>query len=303
MTRNLIFLLLAILSCNHAFGNNQEKELEQVVTDVQVRQERMEKEIKGVNMLLKRNQADIQSLEANNDSLKNQVDSLNDVCDDLEKTLEEERGIVNGKFNDTNLLISSNKSDISSRTTWGVVLLGVLIILIVVSYCYMQKRIKKGSDTIDEVSKAQEALKAAQTKIEEESIKLDNKLLEIAEQQMNAPVVNNKTEEVDHSLAKKVADEIVRIELNLSRMDSSIKGYKQLSKAVQRIKDNFLANGYEIVDMLGKPYNEGMRVKASFIMDDTLKEGAQIITNISKPQINYNGIIIQKAEITVSQNI
>ena len=107
----------------------------------------------------------------------------------------------------------------------------------------------------------------------------------------------------DHSLALKVADEIVRIELNMSRMDSSIKGYKQLAKAVERIKDNFKANGYEIVDMLGKPYNEGMKVIANFVVDEDLEEGKQIITGITKPQINYNGQMIQAAQITVSQNI
>lgn len=55
--------------------------------------------------------------------------------------------------------------------------------------------------------------------------------------------------------------------------------------------------------MLGKPYNEGMRVVANFIPDDTLEEGKQIITGITKPQVNYNGKMIQSAEITVSQNI
>ena len=109
--------------------------------------------------------------------------------------------------------------------------------------------------------------------------------------------------ETDHSLALKVADEIVRIELNLSRMDASVKGYKQLAKAVGRIKNNFQANGYEIIDMLGKPYNEGMKVVANFVPDETLKEGEQIITGVTKPQINYNGKMIQSAQITVSQNI
>ena len=107
--------------------------------------------------------------------------------------------------------------------------------------------------------------------------------------------------ETDHSLALKVADEIVL--LNLSRMDASVKGYKQLAKAVERIKNNFQANGYEIIDMLGKPYNEGMKVVANFVPDETLKEGEQIITGVTKPQINYNGKMIQSAQITVSQNI
>lgn len=109
--------------------------------------------------------------------------------------------------------------------------------------------------------------------------------------------------EQDHSLVLKVADEIIRIEINLAKMDPAVKGYKQLSKAVERIRTNFAANGYEIVDMLGQPYHEGMKVVANFVTDESLAEGAQIITGITKPQINYNGVMIQSAQITVSQNI
>lgn len=56
------------------------------------------------------------------------------------------------------------------------------------------------------------------------------------------------------------------------------------------------------MDMLGKPYVEGMKATPNFIPDETLKEGEQIITGIIKPQINYKGIMIQSAQITVSQN-
>ena len=68
------------------------------------------------------------------------------------------------------------------------------------------------------------------------------------------------------------------------------------------MKDNLSANGYELVDMLGKDYNEGMKVTANFVEDENLDEGKQIITGIIKPQINYNGVMIQAAQITVSQN-
>lgn len=69
------------------------------------------------------------------------------------------------------------------------------------------------------------------------------------------------------------------------------------------MKDNLLANGYELVDMLGKDYVEGMKLNASFVSDDNIEEGKQIITGIVKPQINYKGKMIQAAQITVSQNI
>ena len=90
--------------------------------------------------------------------------------------------------------------------------------------------------------------------------------------------------------------------MTLYRMDSSIKGHRPLSRSIKQMKDNLIANGYELVDMLGKNYDDGMRVQANFIEDEELEPGARIITAIIKPQINYKGKMIQAAQITVSQN-
>jgi hypothetical protein len=122
----------------------------------------------------------------------------------------------------------------------------------------------------------------------------------LSKQSVSAPTTTDDGE-IDHSLTLKVADEIVKIEMNLSRMDESIKGYKQLSRGVQRIKDNFKANDYEIVDMLGKPYQAGMKAAVTFVTDDTLEPGQQIISRIIKPQVNYKQVMIQAAQIEVSQ--
>lgn len=107
----------------------------------------------------------------------------------------------------------------------------------------------------------------------------------------------------DHSLIKTLADRITFMEMTLYKMDKGIRGYKQLSKSIIQMKDNLKANGYELVDMLGKTYSDGMKVTANFVEDEELKEGEQIITSIIKPQINYRGVMIQSAQITVSQNL
>ena len=197
----------------------------------------------------------------------------------------------------------SLSSSIKMRTIYAVSGITLAIVLLVVFFIVLHRRIKKGSSSIDSIKQAQESLIVAQKTMQEESVKLDNKLVELFEKQIVVQPQQNVNSEPDHSLALKVADEIVRIETNLSRMDESVKGYKQLKKAVERIRTNFLANGYEIVDMLGKPYNEGMKLSADFVSDETLAEGEQKITGIIKPQINYNGKMIQAAQITVSQNI
>lgn len=165
----------------------------------------------------------------------------------------------------------------------------------------IRRKISSGASAIDKIRSAQEELETAQKAMQEESVKLDSKLVELLDKKIEATPTNITNEQTDHSLALKVADEIVRIETNLSRMDASVKGYKQLAKAVERIRTNFLANGYEIVEMLGKPYVVGMKATPNFIPDESLNEGEQIITGIIKPQINYNGKMIQAAQITVSQ--
>lgn len=231
------------------------------------------------------------------------IDSLQGLCRQLSDTQAEDRKAINEKIASTNEGVVANNIQLQSRTVWGGAIVGIIVFIVIGIAYWVIKRIRRSVSTIDEVRKVQDALQAAQTKMLEESVKLDNKLLEIAEKQLETvPQVTSKTEQ-DHSLALKVADEIVRIELNMSRMDDSVKGYKQLAKAVQRIKDNFSANGYEIVDMLGKPYSDGMKVTANFVSDEDLEQGKQVITGITKPQINYNGKMIQAAQITVSQNI
>lgn len=210
-------------------------------------------------------------------------------------------------LSEVNKNLESNTSSLSTsinNRTW-LAASGILIALALLGAIYfiLRKKIKSGYSSIDKIKAAQDSLETAQKAMQEESVKLDNKLVELLDKKIEATPTPTANEQVDHTLALKVADEIVRIETNLSRMDTSVKGYKQLAKAVERIRTNFLANGYEIVEMLGKPYNEGMKVVANFVSDDTLAEGEQKITGIIKPQINYMGKMIQSAQITVSQNL
>lgn len=106
-----------------------------------------------------------------------------------------------------------------------------------------------------------------------------------------------------HDLVLSIADEMTRMQANLANMDSTVRGHKQLSRSLERMRNHLLVAGYEVVDMLGAPYHEGMRVMASFVFDETLPMGSQIVTGVSKPQVNYLGELIQVAHVTVSQNI
>ena len=309
MNRNIILIFLAICLMNNitlAANNSQEEKvrtLEKMCSALQDKQICNENAIRLLSNKLKDNERKISELDGEN--VKNHliIDSLQKVCRLIEATQSTDRKNFKVKLDGTDANIKASKDLLNNRTLWGGIIIFVIAILLIAIAYIFYKRIQKGSSTIDDVRKAQEALKVAQSKMQEDSVKLDNQMLTLIQQQIAVIPAQSDNNKIDHSLALKVADEIVRIELNLSRMDSSVKGYKQLSKAVERIKNNFLANGYEIIDMLGKPYNEGMKVVANFVPDDNLKEGEQIITGITKPQINYNGQMIQSAQITVSQNI
>lgn len=191
-----------------------------------------------------------------------------------------------------------NIEDITKKNSlYGIIAVLAVALLSVLLYALLRKQL------IKEISGLSDNIQQAKKTLEEEGIKLDNKLMELLETQMqlmksDLKPAHAKTE--DHSLALKVADEVIRIQNNLAYMDAETKGLKQLAAAVKRIQDNFEAYGYELVDMRNKPYDEGMKVIANFKPDENLKTGEQIITRIIKPQVNYKGVMIQSAQVEVS---
>lgn len=247
---------------------------------------------------------DINVLTLHSKSSIEKIDSLSNTIQALRDSLYSVNDQLKNDINKTNTTVSENEAQLSSsinnKSITGIVLIAILSIIGAIISFLLGKKVSKTGSAIENVKSAQSKLQTAQKKLEEESVQLDNKLVELIEKKINTTSAEVAT---DHSLALKVADEITRIELNLSRMDSSIKGYKQLTKGIERIKNNFLAKGYEIADMLGKPYNEGMRINADFVMDDSLEPGTRTITSITKPQVTFNGEMIQKAIVTVTQNI
>lgn len=188
-----------------------------------------------------------------------------------------------------------------NRLYWVIATLGTIIIGGIIYWLLMKRISSSKIDVETQIRKTKESL-------ETESVKLDNKLIEVLETQLkiqqettlSQPV--NSSEKDDHSLALKVADEIIRIQKNLNRMDEKTKGLKQLNSSVKRIQDNFASNGYELVDMLGKEYNEGMKATVNFVQDEDLAEGKKIITRIIKPQVNFKGTMIQTAQIEVTES-
>ena len=300
MKRKLLSLLVLVF-CISAIGQDSKVEIENLneeiynlKTEVSSYKRQFTNQIDKVNNIGRKQDESIKDIE----SLKKEVITIYDSLEESKKTLHEE-------ISSTKAILCDNQASLTNivqtRTIMVIILFITIIILSAIVVIILRKKISSNISTMERMHTLQEKLQEEQKKLKEESLSLDNKMIEIIEKQVTFD--NKPTETVDHSLVLKVADEITRIELNLSRMDSSIKGYKQLTKGIERIKNNYMAKGYEISDMLGKPYNEGMRINADFVLDENMESGTRLITSITKPQVIYKGEMIQKAIVTVTQNI
>lgn len=301
------FILLGFVVSTVSAENNS-KDIEILKTEVNSlknRQKHLENEVGTLSSKASDAEKKISDLSSQDKELQSVVDSLQGVSNALAAAQRANKKELFESIGKTNELALSTESVLSSRTLWGSCGLVILLLAIIATIFAFLKKIKLGTTSIDDVRRAQEALQAAQTKMQEESVKLDNQLLAIVQKQLDTyvPSANKTTGEPDHSLVVKLADEIARIETNLSKMDKSVRGYKQLVQAKDRMINNVRANGYEIISLLGQEYNDGMQFQTRFVPDESLPEGKRIITGMIKMQVNYNGKMIQPAEIVVSQNI
>lgn len=240
-------------------------------------------------------------IETNNNDYRLSIDKISKELSEVSANLIRAENTLDEKVEDNRQAASESLADLGRLISNNInyLLISILSLLLIFSLLFFYLRKKMSVQSIDLTGSLLETRKS----LEEEFVKIDNKLVDIFEVQMqaetNAPVKVDA--EVDHSLVIKIADEVVRIQKNITRMDEKTKGLKQLAASVIRIKDNVASNGYEIVDMLGKPYSKGLKGSVDFIVDDDLAVGDQIITRVIKPQINYQGVMIQSAQIEVSQ--
>ena len=202
-----------------------------------------------------------------------QVLAVEDSVDGVRDSVEDRYGLV--------------QADVFKRSLIAVAALVALAIVIFL----VAKRLGERQRSV--AGELQESLERTQ----EEQNRLDLKLSELLERQLNeAPAATGE----DHDFFIGLADEINRMRKRLARMPADTKGIKPLEKALERLERRMEEMGYEITDMLGEPYIEGMVVEPRFIADDSLPLDEKRITNIIKPQVSFGGKIVQVAEIEVS---
>lgn len=306
-------LIIFLIGAANLFAQQQQdsilvKEIPTIKNNVfKQRQEidALTKKLNNQNYTIGKQSQIISSLQDKNKSLNTSIDSLSQLIQTNSQNIVANSNELGTKIQETGQKADTQIAKLDSnvdknRLYWIIATLGTLLLGGVV-YWLLGKRIQTSKTDLET------QIKNTKTALEEESVKLDNKLVEVLETQLKLKQEETKSqptisiEKADHSLALKVADEIIRIQKNLNQMDDSTKGLKQLNSSVQRIQDNFAANGYELVEMLGKEYSEGMKATVNFVQDEDYEEGKRIITRIIKPQVNYKGTMIQTAQIEVTE--
>ena len=184
--------------------------------------------------------------------------------------------------------VSSIQSNVIQRSLIGFSALAVLLALSATVAAWLVSRQRSIAATLEQ----------SITRAQEDQDKLDLKLTEWIEQHVQqAPSARAPD---DHAFFLSVADEINRMSKRLDRMSSDVKDIKPLSMALKRLEAALDNRGYEIFDLLGQAYVDGLIVKPRFVPDDKLDKNQKIITNVIKPQVNFEGKIVQIAEVEVS---
>lgn len=261
------------------------------IENVKTENARLHTDLQKVKTDLRTSESKLSAMESKNDSLKSEVAKVSQT---VEARISEFDKQNQGKFTEVSHSVSKN---------FLYSILGVLGALLLSGILYWLLRKKQRSDKEQLADKLNNTKATIEEKLVGEFGKqtelMESQLQILEKQKLDAPVQANI--EPDHSLALKLASEINLIQRNISLMDPTTKGIKQLNRSVEKLKDNLAANGYEIPELLGKQFHEGMKVTiTSSIPDENLEAGDEIISKIILPQVNYNDRMIQAAQIEVS---
>lgn len=261
----------------------------------------------------------IQTLQKENSNLKTEISNLNTKLSNANKSIDSlqiqtqvnsnaiaqtanELGVkITATETNAYQKISEVDKSLSKKSLYGII--GVLSAILLSGLLYWLLSKRQKTDKTEVVNQLQQTKSSIEESLVKEFGKqtdlIESQLELLAQQKTESPTTANT--EPDHSLALKVASEINLIERNINLMDKGTKGLKQLERSVGKLKDNLAANGYEMPELLGKQYHQGMKViVTSSIPDEELEKGSEIITKVLIPQVNFNERMIQTAQLEVS---
>jgi predicted RNase H-like nuclease (RuvC/YqgF family) len=293
----------------------------------QVTKEDLDKEIKPLTEKVKTLQSENSKLKSEIGGLNSKLSTANNSIDSLSRQTQANSNAISQTANELGIKIqetgAKNEGEItkvqdslSKNSLYGIIGLLSAILLSGLLYWLLSKRQKTDkteldgklenkttslkTDVISEIEKTKKEL-------QQENIKLDLKLIEVLENQLkgNKPseTIGNSNEPstIDHSIPLKVADEITRINAYANTLDPNSQDAKALKSSVKRLINTFKASQYDIIDLLGQKYDDGMKVSViSYIPDEKIQKGEEVISRIIKPLVKYKGEQIQAAQVDVS---
>lgn len=278
----------------------------------QITQKDLEKEIRPFTQK-------VNSLQSESSKLKSEIGTLNSKLSDAYKSIDslktktqDNSNAITHTANQLGVQIkeTGDKSEskitevsesLSKNSLYGII--GVLsaILLSGLLYWLLSKRQQTDkTDFIDQLSKTKSSIEESLVKEFGKQTELMDSQLHLIEQQ-KTNLQSTPNAEPDHSLALKVCGQINVMENNLMRMDPNVKGIKHIKRSIENLKDNLMANGYEMPELLGKQFHQGMKViKTATIQDENIEKDCEVITKVLIPQVNYNDKMIQTAQMEVS---
>lgn len=303
-----LLLIMLFFGATNLFAHQQQdsllvKEISIIKNNLsqqQIKIDNLTNELQSQQRIIHQQKNKIDAIQVQTITQKQLIDSLSQLIQNNSQNIVTNSKELGTKIQETGQIAETKISELGgdvekSRLYWILATL-VMLLLGAFMYLFLGKRIKSSKSDVEI------QIKNTQKTLEEESLKLDGEFVKVFQKQLevleNTP--KSTTQDEDHSLVLKIADRLTAMETNHSRMDPDTRGLKQLKNAVKSIKENYLAKGYEIVEMLELEYKEGMNVAANFIPSDKIEKGKRIITRVIKPQVNFNGKMIQAAQIEVS---
>ena len=238
--------------------------------------------------------SNIQTLQKENGSLKSEIGNLNTKLSNANKSIDslrtltqENSSAISQTANQLGIQITTTEQtankridevgqSLSTNSLYGII--GVLSAILLSGLLYWLLSKRQKTDKTEVVEQLQKTKSSIEESLVQEFGKqtslIESELQLLAQQKIDSPKAENA--EPDHSLALKVASEINLIERNINLMDKGTKGLKQLERSVGKLKDNLSANGYEMPELLGKQYHQGMKViVTSSIPDENLEKGSK----------------------------
>ena len=271
-------------------------EVQKLNTGIQKNNSQFENEIQAI----KKDSDDLKS------SLSDQVQKLNTGIQKNNSQFENEIPVIKKDLDGLKFSLNSQAQELNAgiqetvnrqKIYWIIAILVLFFIVAGVFFFLKYRIVSLNSMLSSKFNSSIEDLK-------NETIQLDTKLVQVLERQLeNGNLQLRQEAEPDHSLPIKVCEEIQRMRNRMKHMDQDDQVTKVFRKRLESLEEKLNDMEYEIVKLEDKPYNEGMTVKASFISNEDMKDGEEIITRVIKPQINYKNVLIQAAEVEVSQGV